>query len=101
MGEMPHLKVAHLTLVFRGVFSVCCLFYGIFSVVIDTATNGVIDIMFGKPQGTLGDPKGILSTILDLVEICHMGTLKKAEIEAVPNIEFILIGIAWFTLRGP
>ena len=30
-----------------------------------------------------------------------MGTLKKAEIEAVPNIEFILIGISLLSLRGP
>ena len=30
-----------------------------------------------------------------------MGTLEKAEIEVVPNIEFILIGIALLSLRGP
>ena len=39
--------------------------------------------------------------IVDLVELCHVGTLMKAEIEAVPNIEFILIGIALLSLRGP
>ena len=30
-----------------------------------------------------------------------MGTLEKAEIEAVPNIEFILIQIALFSRREP
>ena len=58
IARMRRQKVWHLTLVFRGVFSVFCLFVGIFSVVIDTATNEVINIMFGKPQETLGDHKG-------------------------------------------
>ena len=31
----------------------------------------------------------------------HVGTLKKEEIEAVPNIGITLIKIAWFTLRRP
>ena len=48
-------------------------------------------------------PKGIFSKISDLVEICHMATLslKKAEIEAAPNMLFILIQIALFSRREP
>ena len=48
-----------------------------------------------------GGSQRILSKILELVEICHVGTLEKAEIEAVPNIEFILIIIALLSPRGP
>ena len=46
MVPMRHQKVRYLTLVFRGVFSVCCIFDGMFDVVIDMATNEVINIMF-------------------------------------------------------
>ena len=41
----------------------------------------------------------IFPKILDLVELCHVGTLKKAEIEAV-LIDLILIEIASGVLRG-
>ena len=68
---------------------------------IDTVTNEVINIMFVEATRATGDLRGYFSKILDLVEICHMGTLKKAEIEAVPNTEFILIQIALLSRREP
>ena len=59
IAPMRQQKVGyHLTLVLRGVFSVFAFFVGIFSVLIDTVTNEVINIMFVGPTRATGDLRG-------------------------------------------
>ena len=56
---MRHQKVWYLTLVLRGVFGVFGIFVGMFDVVIDMATNEVINIMFVGASRASGDLRGL------------------------------------------